>query len=193
MTPRNQPDESRRNAILDAALSLFAERGFHGTAVPLVAERAGVGAGTLYRYFDSKEALVNALYQREKMLLASYLMRDFPVDAPPRQQFHVMWRRLWDFAEEHPESGVFLELHHHGAYLDDASRQLEQQVLSPMIDFVRRAQEQQAVKPLAPELLIHLAFGAFVGLAKAIWCHQLEPGPTTLDDAEACLWEAIRL
>lgn len=195
MTPRSHPEEAsaRRDAILDAALELFAERGFHGTAVPLVAERAQVGAGTLYRYFDSKEALVNALYQREKALLASHLMQDFPVAVPPRQQFHAMWKRLWEFAEKHPQSGVFLELHHHAAYLDETSRQLEQEVLAPMVDFVRRGQEQQAVKALPPELLIHLVYGAFVGLAKAIWSGQLEPGPSTLDDAEACLWEAVRL
>ena len=43
---------------------LFTERGFHGTAMPLVAERAGVAAGTIYRYFDSKEALVDAVFQK---------------------------------------------------------------------------------------------------------------------------------
>src|SRR5690606_27876447 len=52
----------KREAILHAALELFVERGFWGTAVPEIAEKAGVGAGTIYRYFESKEALVNALY-----------------------------------------------------------------------------------------------------------------------------------
>ena len=63
-TVQQSPD--KREAILDAALELFAERTFDGTAVPLIAERAGVAAGTIYRYFDSKEALVNALYRRWK-------------------------------------------------------------------------------------------------------------------------------
>ena len=58
--------EAKREAILDAALSLFAERGYHGTSVPSIAKRAGVGAGTLYRYFENKEKLVNALFLREK-------------------------------------------------------------------------------------------------------------------------------
>jgi len=47
-----QGDKQRQ--ILDAALGLFAERGFHGTRVPLVAEAAGVATGTIYHYFDSK-------------------------------------------------------------------------------------------------------------------------------------------
>src|SRR4029077_3887695 len=93
----NDEASPKREAILEAALELFAERGFHGTAVPLVAERAQVGAGTLYRYFTSKEALVNALFQQWKAALFQALTADFPTDAPPRQQFHELWQRLGRF------------------------------------------------------------------------------------------------
>jgi TetR/AcrR family transcriptional regulator, repressor of fatR-cypB operon len=187
-------DESRpkRDVILNAALELFAERGFHGTAVPLVAERAKVGAGTLYRYFDSKEALVNALYQREKTCFLRELVTDFPIDAPPREQFRVFWRRLVDYAQRHPLAAVFLELHHHSPYLDPESHALEQRVLQPVVDFILRAQEHQALKPVEPMLLISMVYGAFLGIAKAVWSGQLQLTPTSLDEAEACMWEAVR-
>jgi AcrR family transcriptional regulator len=158
----------KRDAILDAALGLFAERGFHGTAVPAVAEAAKVGAGTLYRYFSSKEALVNALYQREKLVFVQLLISDFPMQGAPREQFSELWRRLWRYAKEHPQSAVFLELHHHGAYLDEASRALEARVMEPVVAFVRLAQEQRALKPLEPELLVAVVYGAFIQVAKAV-------------------------
>ncbi|MEA2752174.1 MAG: Bacterial regulatory protein tetR family, partial [Myxococcales bacterium] len=44
-TTSSSPSD-KREAILDAALTLFAERGFHGTSVPDIAQLAGVGAGT---------------------------------------------------------------------------------------------------------------------------------------------------
>ncbi|MFO1187803.1 MAG: helix-turn-helix domain-containing protein [Alphaproteobacteria bacterium] len=45
----------KRDLILGfAALSLFVEKGFDGTAVPEIAARAGVGTGTLYRYFAGR-------------------------------------------------------------------------------------------------------------------------------------------
>ena len=59
-------ERGQKECILSAALELFAEKGFHGTAVPEIAAKAGVAAGTIYRYFDSKEAMVNAVYQRHK-------------------------------------------------------------------------------------------------------------------------------
>src|SRR4051812_31840826 len=72
----------KREAITTAALELFVERGFYGTAVPEIADRAGVGAGTIYRYFESKEALVNAMYREQKLLFSGVVLDQFPVAAP---------------------------------------------------------------------------------------------------------------
>ncbi len=63
----------KREAILAAALKLFAERGFYGTPVPLIAQGAQVGAGTIYRYFSNKNSLVNELYRHWKSALSQAL------------------------------------------------------------------------------------------------------------------------
>lgn len=52
---------STKDRILDAALTVFSEKGFHLATVDEIAERAGVGKGTLYRYFANKETLFNEL------------------------------------------------------------------------------------------------------------------------------------
>ncbi|RPI08427.1 MAG: TetR/AcrR family transcriptional regulator, partial [Actinobacteria bacterium] len=89
---------SKRDAILDAALELFSERTFASTPMPELARRAGVGAGTIYRYFDSKDALVNALFQRWKTEMAETVSGDIPTGLTPREQFKHWWRGLWKFA-----------------------------------------------------------------------------------------------
>jgi AcrR family transcriptional regulator len=187
-----EPSGGKREAILDAALDLFAERGFHGTAVPLVAKRANVGAGTVYRYFESKEALVNALYQREKQAFVLSLCENFPDAASPREKFRELWKRLWAFASEHQKSAIFLELHHHADYLDEQSLKLEEVVMQPILDFVRQSQANQALKDVDPQLLIAVVYGAFIQVVKAIWLGQLANSPETLMRAEACVWEAVR-
>ncbi len=50
-------DPDKRQAILEQAIRTFAELGFRGTEVQVIADRAGVGKGTVYRYFGSKEDL----------------------------------------------------------------------------------------------------------------------------------------
>lgn len=57
------PKKTTRDRILDAALDVFYEKGFHLAKVDEIAERAGVGKGTLYRYFANKEKLFNELLQ----------------------------------------------------------------------------------------------------------------------------------
>ena len=52
---------ARRQAILDAALTVFAERGYEAARLDDMAARAGVAKGTLYLYFKDKEALFEAL------------------------------------------------------------------------------------------------------------------------------------
>src|SRR6202050_4085746 len=97
-------DSEKREDILAAALDLFVERGFHGTSVPSVAERARVAAGTIYHYFDSKEALVNVLFQRWKQAMAAEMLGSFPFDGSPREQFRGVWARMADFALAHPKA-----------------------------------------------------------------------------------------
>jgi len=58
---RKVEPEARRQAILDAALCVFAERGFEAARLEDVAARAGVAKGTLYLYFRDKEALFEEL------------------------------------------------------------------------------------------------------------------------------------
>ncbi len=187
------PDKAdKREAILDAALDLFAERGFHGTAVPAVAERAQVGAGTIYRYFASKEALVNDVYQRWKSALCESIIADFPFESPAREQFHAFFARTLAFATKHPRAFKFLELHHHAEYLDDASMALEKRVIVLAGTFLEGTREKQITKPISNALLMSVIWGAVVGIVKASWEGRLKLTKETATQAENCCWEAIR-
>jgi AcrR family transcriptional regulator len=61
--PRKRRKEARPSDLTAAALGLFVEKGFAATRLEEVAQRAGVSKGTLYLYFDSKEALFKAVIQ----------------------------------------------------------------------------------------------------------------------------------
>ena len=62
-TPRKRRKEARPAELMAAALSLFVEKGFSATRLDDVAARAGVSKGTLYLYFDNKDALFKAVIQ----------------------------------------------------------------------------------------------------------------------------------
>ena len=161
-------DKHRR--ILDAALRVFAARGYHGTTVPEVAQAAGVGTGTLYRYFVHKAALVNEVYRDAKLRLRAAITDG--MTEPDVQQhdlaeawFYELWRRLGTFARDEPEAFRFLEMQDHVEYLDVKSRQLELSVLTPLWLAGQRLHANSAGAPV--DILIALLWGAFVGVVKA--------------------------
>lgn len=53
--------QKRRQEIMETALELFAEQGYHNTSISKIAKAAGVSKGLLYNYFESKEALLDAI------------------------------------------------------------------------------------------------------------------------------------
>jgi TetR/AcrR family transcriptional regulator, fatty acid metabolism regulator protein len=57
------PTEDKRQLILDAAVRVFAHKGYHTCRVGDIAEEAGVAHGLLYHYFDSKEELLETIFR----------------------------------------------------------------------------------------------------------------------------------
>lgn len=192
-TSRRETKRSdKREAILGAALDLFAERGFHGTAVPLIADKAGVGAGTVYRYFESKDAIVNALYQHWKSALSAFVLDGYPLEASIRDQFQSYWRRMARFVKVHPNAFAFLELHHHGPYLDETSLGIEERMLDLARCVFTKSQQARLTKDIPVEVLLAVVHGAFLGLFRG-WREGLfELDEATIDASERCAWEAIR-
>lgn len=61
-TKQNQEiRETKRKQILDTALNLFSDSGFHATSISKIAQEAGISKGLMYNYFESKEALLFAI------------------------------------------------------------------------------------------------------------------------------------
>ena len=56
----SDPALTTRDRLLEAARELFTTAGYHATTTPILAQRAGVAEGTIYRHFPSKSALLNA-------------------------------------------------------------------------------------------------------------------------------------
>lgn len=183
--------DDKRRRLLDAALGMFAKRGFHGVAVPEVAAAAGVGTGTLYHYFDTKQELVNELYRDTKLQLRSRLLDNLPdpdLDKAGAAEawFLEIWRRLATFAREQPDAFRFLEMQDHVEYLDPESRQIELATLVPLFMVAKRVHDR--VGGTRVDVVIALMFGAFVGIVKAARLGYLQLDDASLAEAGNTVW-----
>jgi AcrR family transcriptional regulator len=184
---------NKRDDILNAALILFAERGYDGTTVPMIAEKAQVGAGTIYRYFESKQILVNTLYRQCIAQFADTLKEGAPPpQATIREQFRHVFDRMVQFARNHIHALMFIDSHTGGHYLDEKSREVFHEFLDFLKNILERGKQQGIICPLPSEALIAIVFGAFVRTYKTIRHGVIDDTPELLERVEACCWNAIR-
>lgn len=100
MTDRSIAQEEKRRLLLEAAVRVFATKGFHTCRVGDIAEEAGVAHGLLYHYFSSKQAVLETIF-RETWAELLRALREIETsgDPAPEQLRHVAatvlrtWRR----------------------------------------------------------------------------------------------------
>ena len=95
--------EDKRNAILDAATDLFAERGLAAAPTAEISRRADVAEGTLFTYFETKDDLINSLYREIKLELADAMMSDFPRKKNVRTRLRHVWDRYVNWGIANPK------------------------------------------------------------------------------------------
>lgn len=98
------PSSSRREHLINTAIELFSEHGFHATGIDTLLEKAGMSKRTLYAYFRSKEELILAVLRHKDSLLRNQFMGsvDRTADAPEARLLAVYdvaetWFKQKDF------------------------------------------------------------------------------------------------
>lgn len=107
MSPRTaqQNKEIRqqtREQIIDAAFELFANEGYSKTSIAAVAKKAGISKGLIYHYFDSKKAILEAIF--DQLVAMGDQMMNFPEDFGPAEKIKQTLEQTFQFIEK--ETGM---------------------------------------------------------------------------------------
>jgi len=101
---------TKRDKLLDSALLLFSDNGVHSTSTASIAKHAGVANGTLFHHFESKLALVEALYISIKHQLSQVAVLDEQLLAMPlKEQVSNLWNITIDWAIKNPKALIFCQ------------------------------------------------------------------------------------
>ena len=93
--------EQRKKAILEAALTVFAQRGYMASTIDQVAAAAEISKGLVYNYFNSKEDLLKEIF--------NYIMQEtdelwiLPEDATPAEKLKILLDGTFSYLEDHPK------------------------------------------------------------------------------------------
>ncbi|WP_072811838.1 TetR/AcrR family transcriptional regulator [Rhodococcus zopfii] len=102
------PRAVREQQMLDAAVEVFSENGFHETSMDAIAARASISKPMLYLYYGSKDELFAACIGREGQRFVEALAPAGDPTLPPRAQLRVALESFLGFVDEHRHSWMVL-------------------------------------------------------------------------------------
>lgn len=164
--PRERAREARRQALLETAERVFAERGFAGATMAEIAARAGYSAGNLYNVFASKEALFQEVCRDASEQLHREQRRLLHEPAPFGERLTLTAEHLVDFCIAHRSFFVIYVRTTGGAgwniesYGDEALR-MERETDEESVRSFARAMEMGEILAGDPEVCQMLVNGAF--------------------------------
>ncbi|MBK6266684.1 TetR/AcrR family transcriptional regulator [Marivirga sp. S37H4] len=183
----------KKSLILNTTLVCISEFGFHGTPISMIAEKAGIGAGTIYRYFENKEALINELFLEIKRDVMAQMLKDYDSSLDFKSRFKHLWMNLISYFMKHPQEFQFIEQHRYASYMSMLTREESFMIMSPVMMFFIEAKREKAIKDLPLYTIISLAYGPITSLAKLQIDHQQNLSAERIDQAANACWDAVRL
>src|SRR3954463_3684131 len=104
---QRNPDRTRRR-LLDAAIRLFAARGYHGVAVDQIVASARINKRMVYHYFGSKEAIYQAALHEVYSRIEGIEFHALEKGVSPREKLAQLLKSYFAFLEDNPEFTQFL-------------------------------------------------------------------------------------
>ncbi|KQV78055.1 TetR family transcriptional regulator [Nocardioides sp. Root122] len=179
---RTKRGEATQRKLLEAAEAVFAEMGYHEASIVKITERAGIGLGTFYLYFDSKqtifEALVIDLNRRVRHSMAEAMAGASSRLEAERAGFAGFFR----FTAEHP--ALYRVVREAELVSPEALRLHYTRIVEGYVEGLRKAQAAGEVSDIDPEVAAWalMGIGELVGARYILWERDDDDRrPTELD------------
>ncbi len=156
----NEQIKDKKTAIMEAALKLFTERGFHGTSTAEISKEAGVATGTLFNYFPTKEYLINSLYFEVKGQLSQSMGKEIEVQSTFQDKLRKMWSNLIKWGLDNQEEFLFVGQFCSSPYITKFTREEVMKEYVFLHDLVNEGIKTGEIRDFSEELVIAMFYHA---------------------------------
>ena len=200
MNEENHPE--KKIAIFKATLSLIAKNGFHESPTSKIAEEAGVGVGTIYRYFENKDDLINELFKYVETEMVDSILKDYNPDTPMHEQFINICKRYIQFAVENPRASSYFEQYIDSPYgsvmrkekFYEQGETVSEQILPyPFYTLFNSAKKQGIIKDLPNSILFVLINGALTHFIRDIRIGFIDYNDEMVNRVVEACWGAVEI
>jgi len=182
----------KREAVLNSTLALIKEHGFHGTPMSQIAKHAGVAAGTIYHYFDSKETLIVELYVHVKNKLAAAIIAGDDEDKSYKDRFFISMINHYNFYVENEAALTFLELYVNSPFAKNYPEKDSQLFVDKVHTFFNYGIENAYFKNIDPRLLAPTIKGTLAAAAKFQLSEHIVFSKDDIREVVNIIWDGIK-
>lgn len=181
----------KREDILQATLDLVVEEGLASFSFSKLFVRARVGSGTVYHYFEGKDALLEALYIDVAVRLDRGVFAQWSPDLPLRAQFEAIFRGFARFAMAHPKEVAFIETCSRTPAIPRELRERVTPAQEVGMRLMERCQAEGLLRPMSPHLALAIASGMVASVVGAAGSGKYTFGDAELDILIESSWRAL--
>ncbi len=185
----------KRRLILDAAIHVFARRGFHHCRVSDVADEAGVAYGLVYHYFSSKEEILNTLFlERWQIMLDAIAEIDSHAELPARDKLYRVASFIIDSYRHNPDlmKVIIVEVTRSAHSFGAAHLETIREAYAGIARIVERGREEGSFKSDIPAEFAAMCFyGAIEQLLSGWIFDLLDEKEEEFEQAKGLVVEAI--
>lgn len=187
-----EPIADKKKAIFESTLELVRENGFHGTPMSLVAKHAGVAAGTIYHYFESKEQLLRELFIYAQQQAIAVVAQHTCETIPYKTCFFNLWLGLYTFYRSNLDLLKFFEQFVNSPYGADRPPLEEDAFYSLLFAFFERGVKEGELKAVSPKILSTLVHSSILSTAKMAALGRLTLEQSELEEIQQLLWDGMK-
>ena len=162
MRQSSRTEEDTRSKILQAALQLFARRGYDGTTTKDLAKKAGVAEGTLFRYFANKKAILIEVATAGWVEILTDLLTELSEMGSYKAVSQVMRRRMINL---HQNSDLLRVCFIEAQYHPELKQSIQTEVIDKMTDvaeaFFETAMSKGIYRQMNPKIVAKVFLGIF--------------------------------
>lgn len=182
---------NKKEQILESALKLFVEFGFHGAPTSKIARNAGVSNGTLFHYFKTKDELVVELYIRLKDELNSFLAPRIPDNESIKNRFKNTFIFVIQWALENREKFYYIQQIYFTPHIAMIPESVQVEQTRMHVKLIEEALASRIIKNLPAELIKTLFSSHFTGVYNYVQTLPENKMKPAIDTGFELFWEMI--
>ncbi|MBE9466648.1 TetR/AcrR family transcriptional regulator [Dyadobacter subterraneus] len=182
----------KKKQIIECAMKLLIKNGPQAAPMSAISKEAGVGMGTIYNYFVTKEDLINQIYvfiKSDQVKNIQHPLSHLPI----KHQFDIYYESLIQYFVDNPLYFQYLDQFHNAPVLTEKTRKHGNKSMSFINDLLICGQEQGLIKPIGVKEMIQFLNGGLMSFVRWIHYKNIQLNRMLITNQLQIAWDAVKI